>query len=403
MRVLILCNKSPWPPREGGPMAMNMFAEGLLENGHQVRVLAMNTNKYHVNPDEIPAGYRNDTRLELVDVDLSLRKRDALRCLITGKSYHIERFISRDFRDNLERILREEEFDIVQFEMIYMAPYLSLVRHLSGARCVLRAHNIENRIWERIALQEPRKFKRWYLRQLYRSLRRYEETVIRDFDGIVAITAQDSAWFREAVGRKPGLVPSLTHIPFGIDVEDYPYSYYPEKPTLFSIGAMNWIPNSEGIRWFLDNVWPDLHSAFPDLKYHIAGREMPGWMKETRLPGVVIEGEVPDARDFMSDHSIMIVPLFSGSGIRIKIIEGMASSRAVVSTSVGAEGISYTEGKDILIADSACDFFEGISNLLSNPDRIRKTGFAARETATTYYDRDYLINRLEAFYRSLGS
>ena len=130
MNILILCNKSPYPAREGGPMAINMIIEGLISANHQVRVLAMNTNKYSVNPDDIPSEYREKTGIELVDVDLTFNPVKAFINLFTGRSFHVERFISGAFSLKLKEILEKEQFDIIQFEMPFMSPYLELARKI---------------------------------------------------------------------------------------------------------------------------------------------------------------------------------------------------------------------------------------------------------------------------------
>ena len=124
---------------------------------------------------------------------------------------------------------------------------------------------------------------------------------------------------------------------------------------------MNWLPNKEGIKWFLDEVWPIIHQALPDLKIYLAGREMPSWLLELNLSNVKVIGEVPDAHEFIRSKSISIAPLLSGSGIRIKIIESMAMGKAVVATTIGAEGINYTTGKDIMIADTPEAFCEAVA------------------------------------------
>ena len=151
MNILLLCNKSPFPPSEGGPMAMNSIITGLVEAGHKVKVLAFNSDKFHVDIDSIPKEYRDKTRIEFVDIKLKINPFDALKNLFSDESYHVKRFISKEFKDRLIKILKKEKFDIVQIEMIYMAPYIETIRENSKATIVLRAHNIEHKIWERIA------------------------------------------------------------------------------------------------------------------------------------------------------------------------------------------------------------------------------------------------------------
>lgn len=384
-------------------MAMNMMVQGLLAAGHTVKVLAVNSFKYSIRAEDIPAAYAADTGIRLIDVDLRIRILPALLNLFTGKSYHIQRFISKAFRNELTQTLKSERFDIVQLETLFMAPYLDTIRRYSDAKVFLRAHNIEHLIWQRVAETTSNPLKRRYVRHLAHTLRRYELGVLTKFDGIIAITPTDAAFLRSAIPDDRQQTVPVTDIPFGIDLRDFPPSGIGQEfPSLYTIGAMNWIPNQEGIRWFLHEVWPDVHERFPGIKYYIAGREMPEWMRELKLPGVVVAGEVEDARQFIASKSIMIAPLFSGSGIRVKIIEGMAAGKAVVSTTIGAEGIRCTNREEILLANLPCEFFEMISVCASDRTLCQRIGANARRLVEQEYNQPVLIEKLVAFYQHVS-
>ncbi len=398
MNILLLCNKSPWPPKEGGPIAMNAMVTGLMEAGHLVKVLAINSNKYNIPEDSIPGEYRRRTRFETVYIDLSVKPWPAFLNLFTGRSYHVERFISEDFSSILISILKTEKFDIIQFETLFTTPYLPLIRKLSSAKLVLRAHNIEHLIWKRIAAKSRNPLKKLYLIHLWKTLRKYELEMLKQVDGIVSITGKDADSFGKMAPDTP-----VIGLPFGIDtgktVAVIPAARQPV--TLFHIGAMNWIPNQEGIRWFLQKVWPVLLKKYPDLKFHLAGREMPAWLKNLKMKGVVIDGEVPDAAIYMGNHSIMVVPLFSGSGIRIKIVEGMLAGKAIVTTAIGAEGIDCNNGENILIADNRDAFIEKIGLLLENPSLIPEFGGKAHQTVIRNHDNRQLMRKISDFYRDI--
>jgi polysaccharide biosynthesis protein PslH len=398
MNILLLCNKSPYPPKEGGPIAMNMVIEGLLAAGHKVKVVAVNSEKYHIRPSDIPDDYIQSTGIELIDVDLRIKPLKAFYNLFTGQSYHVERFRSKKFEIRLTEILQHEDFDIVQFEMLYMSLYLPLVKACSKAKTVLRAHNVEHLIWERIASATSNPLKRIYIRHLSATLKKYELSVVNQFDGLAAISEPDMNFFIRSGCRIP-----VTDITFGINPDAIrEQEVIPDFPSLFSIGAMNWMPNQEGIKWFLENVWPDVHDQYPALKYYIAGREMPVWLTNSGYPNVEVVGEVEDALQFMLSKGVMIVPLFSGSGIRIKIIEAMAAGKAIISTAIGAEGIHYNHGENIMIAEGPCEFFEMISVCVENQDLCKKIGDNAREVISLYHNRDQIITKLIRFYHRIG-
>jgi glycosyltransferase involved in cell wall biosynthesis len=396
LNILFICNKSPWPPREGGPIAMFNLIDGLTSAGHKAKVLAVNTNKYTVDLNEIPKEIKSKTGIELVYIDLSVKLLPALRNMILNKSYHVERFKSTDFEQKLIEILQENEFDIVQFELVYMSPYIETIRKYSKAKIVLRAHNIEHLIWQRIAEGTKNIIKKFYVNLLVNTLQNYELSILDKYDGIIPITSPDAEFFK-AHSSKPVLPVS-----FGINFEKFKISNSQEiENAVFHIGAMNWMPNNEGIKWFLKEVLPLLNKHLPDIKIYLAGREMPYWLKNLKIENVVVAGEVPDALEFISSKSISIAPLLSGSGIRVKIIESMAMGKAVVSTSIGAEGINYTDGENILIADSPEDFCEAIATLYKNPEKANKLGNNAQKLVTEYHSTTKIIEELVSFYRRI--
>lgn len=396
MKVLFLCNKSPWPALEGGSIAMFNLIKGLLNAGHQVKVLAVNSEKFHVDTAAIPADFKQQTAIELVHLDLNIKIADAFFNLFSGRSYHVERFISADFGRKLTEILQKSHFDIVQLESIFMMPYIDIIRSHSKAIVVMRAHNIEHLIWKRIADKTTNVFKRWYLRHLTRTLKAYELKVLSQADGIAAITRKDAGFFRRITSTP------VVDIPFGIDVKHVENEEVAEKePGFFHIGAMNWMPNEEGMRWFLEKAWPLIHENFPDLKLYLAGRYMPQWIEKGNFPNVVVEGEVPDATAFVRKHDVAIVPLLSGSGIRIKIIEAMAQAKAVITTEVGAEGIMYKDRENILIAATPEDFLKCAAMYVENPSHFEQIGQNARQLVEEVYDNAKITERLLLFYDAL--
>jgi polysaccharide biosynthesis protein PslH len=393
MKILMLCNKSPWPAIEGGPMAMNNMAEGLIQAGHQVKILAVNSFKYNIDPKQIPEDYRLKTGIELEYLNLSINPIHAFLNLFTGKSYHVERFISPKFRKKLISLLLTDTYDIIQLETLFMAPYLPEIRKYSRAKVVLRAHNVEHLIWERIARSTTNPLKRKYLKHLSGTLEKYELDALNRFDGIASITKKDAAFFIEN-SHTP-----VIDIPYGINPAEFEtQAELQDFPSLYHIGAMNWMPNQEGTKWFLENVWPIINNNHPTLKCYLAGRYMPEWLTTDCKPNIEVVGEVPDAHSFIHAKSIGIVPLLSGSGIRIKIIESMALGKPVITTSVGAEGINYTHGQNILIADTAEEFAKAVSRCVGDKQFSLQLGRAARKLIEEEYNNRKIIERMTSFY-----
>ena len=392
MKVLQLCNKPPYPPVDGGTMAMNSITQGLLSRDCEVKVLTVKTDKHPVREERIGDDYLRQTGLEAVYVDLSVKPLPALGAMMCGESYHVKRYINPDFAAKLRQILQAEEFDVVHVESIFLTPYVPLIRKHSNAKVLLRAHNVEHLIWKRVAQSCSNPFKRWYLKHLSLTLRAYELEHLNDYDGIVCITRNDAEYFKNNGCRKPVAV-----IPFGVQPEDMPH-VDPEPDSLFHIGAMDWLPNQESIRWLLDEIWPVVHREVPRAKLYLAGRKMPErWMK-AQIEGVSVVGEVPDAMYFIGSKKINVVPLLSGSGIRVKIIEAMSIGKTVVTTTVGAQGIDYIDGENILIADTPEEFARQIKRCLEDDAFCNRVGEAAARLVADQYDERKLAVQLIDFY-----
>lgn len=376
---------------------MNSIVTGLLEAGHTVKILAVNSDKYKIAEDDIPADYREKTGIEFVQLDLNVYFLPAIKNLIRKKSYHIQRFISKEFDQKLIQILEADSYDIVQLETLYMAPYIETIREHSKAQIVLRAHNIEHLIWERIAQKTKFFGKRWYINELARTLKKYELDSLNKVDGIAAITRKDAAFFRSMAA-----VPVID-IPYGVNPEEFkPKSEINGVPNMYYIGSMNWMPNEEGVKWFIDNLLDKIVERVPNFRWYIAGRSMPEWLTKLNHPNIEVVGEVDDAAEFVRDHDIALIPLLSGSGIRIKIIEAMALGKAVITTNIGAEGIAYTEYENMIVADNKAKFEEGIFRLVNNPKLAEDMGRKARELVESTYDNRKIINRLVLFYEQIN-
>ena len=375
---------------------MNSIVTGLLEAGHQVKILAVNSKKYNVTMDDIPEDYRQKTGIELIDVDLRVRPFKAFKNLFSKKSYHVERFISKTSINRLTEVLESDTYDVVQLETLFMTPYVETIRKHSKALVVLRAHNVEHLIWERIAKGTRFFLKRAYINHLARTLKNYELTAISQVDGIAAITRKDAAFFRKYSAT------TIIDIPYGVYPEEFTPNYeIDDKPSFYHIGSMNWIPNEEGIRWFIDNCLDEVTAKVPEFVFHLAGRNMPEWLKALKNPHVDVIGEVPNAKEFVANHDVAIVPLLSGSGIRIKIIESMAMGKAVITTMVGAEGILYEEDTNLIIAENKAQMAEAIRRINENPDRAVEIGKAARKLVEEVYDNRKLTERLLLFYSQI--
>jgi glycosyltransferase involved in cell wall biosynthesis len=398
MKILQICSKSPYPPREGGPIAMNNITQGLLKKGHTVKVLAINTPKYFINYNEIPEDYKRNTAYESIYIDTNIKISKAFFNFFSVKSYHVERFISKEFNSKIIQIISYDTFDIIQLESIFVAPYIDTIKKYSKAKIVLRTHNIEHLIWERITNNCRNPFKKLYLHHLQKTLKKFEFNVFNIVEGIASISQVDTDFIIKHTKRSI----LITTIPIGIELKKIKNTASErEFPGLFHLGSMDWIPNQEGVRWFLNNVWPSLSQEFPNLSLYLAGRNMPDWIKKTKINNIKVEGEIENAYQYMQSKSILIVPLLSGSGMRVKIIEGMACGDTVISTTIGAEGIMCTNNENILIADTANEFIQQIKKCVDSQLFCKKISNGGMELVKEKYNNDTITENLIQFYLHL--
>jgi glycosyltransferase involved in cell wall biosynthesis len=397
MKILQLCLKPPLPAHDGGCIAMNNITQGLLAAGHKVKILTIFTQKHDFLPEQIPPDYLEQTGIEGVFIDTRLNAVDAFSNFMTSDSYNISRFFSTDYDIKLTKILKKEHFDVIHLESLFMTPYVGTIRRYSKTPIVLRSHNLEFVIWEKIARGTKNVFRKIYLNYLTRKLRHYELSMLNEVSGIAAISEEDK---KRILGL--GINRRIETIPFGINLSDYPVSPVAQPElALFHLGAMDWGPNLEGILWFLNQIWPSIHQAFPDLKMYLAGRNMSEEIRKTSLPNVIMLGEVENAIEFMQSKAIMVVPLLSAGGIRVKIIEGLALGKTVISTTLGAEGLDCTDRKNIMLADRPEDWLKALRELMNQPELMQRLASEGRKHASEHFDNSVITNNLVNFYKEL--
>lgn len=391
MKILLLCKKFPYPLKDGESIAVHTLSLALSQLGCDVSLLAMNTSKHFYKQAQLPKEAAHFERVRTVPVDNRIKVGAAFLNLFSDESYHISRFVSPDFDQALKEMLRDEQYDVVQLETLYLAPYISTVRQYSQARVSMRAHNVEHEIWERISSHTSNGIKRWYLKHLTHKLRQFEVLALQQYDLLLPITERDLRYFRQLGFKKPAVV-----TPIGIRAEEFPEAreLCPSKPSISFIGSLDWMPNVEGLQWFIQKVWPHLHRRFPDLEFHIAGRNTPPSLLQLKKPNLFVHGEVPESAPFIDAHCLMVVPLLSGSGMRAKILEGMALGKVVLSTSIGLEGISGTHKKDVLVANTVDQFVDSVAYALASKDRLNEMAQQAQHFVFEAYESVNIAKRV---------
>lgn len=389
MKILQLCHKPPYPPVDGGCLAMKEMAEMMVEQGIALHILSINTQKHPGDANAVP----NKIPYHSITIDTSLQTGKALANLFGSGSYNIDRFYSEAMENKLKSLLETEQYDIVLLESLFVSPYIDCIQQHSKAKIVYRAHNVEYKLWEQFA-QTASFPKRTYMNFLARRMKVQEMKTLAAVDGLLCISEADEKLLQRdkiahaVIPMSYPIAPVKTTSPF--------------KASFFQLAAMDWFPNEEAVDWFVKDIWPIVASKAATAHCELAGRKMPERFLQLSNDRLKIYGEISHKEAFFAKHDIMIVPLRSGSGVRVKIIEGLASGKTIISTSMGAEGIACTHGKNILIADTAEDFAALMLQCLESPKWAKTIAANGQAFAREHFSRMHIGKQLLSFYKQYG-
>lgn len=398
MKILILTHRVPFPQNGGYPIVVCNTVRGLVNLGHDVSLVALNAKKNHHENTEEDKELLSKINYRAYRVDINVSILDVAINLFSKTSFNIDKYYDANFERLLIREVKKNQYDIIQFEGLFMSLYLEATRKHAKAKLIYRAHNIENQIWQRLSLQKSDPFKKSYLRMHAKRIKNYELQQLNNFDGIAVFTEQDKSTLLEYGTKIP-----IEILPVGINLDHYrPDFSKTEFPSLFFLGSLDWLPNREGIEWFLDTFYTDLTDGELRVRFYVAGNDIPERFDDYEVLGkIFIQGEVDDALEFVNSKSIMVVPLLSGGGMRVKIVEGMAMKKCIISTTLGAEGINFEDGVNILIANNRQEFYDAIMRCILDEDYCKAIGEKARELIEQQYDMNAVTKNLVAFYKSV--
>ncbi|MBO6517464.1 MAG: glycosyltransferase [Bacteroidia bacterium] len=397
MKILQVSNRVPYPLNEGGTIGIYNYTRGFAEQGCEVTLLAQAAKKHQINLMEARAELEKYCRFEVFPVDTDVRPWPALKNLFTNKSYNVERFYDAEFEKALIHELQNNTYDVIQIEGTFPALYSETIFKYKGdSKVVLRQHNVEFQIWDRLSRNSKNPLKKWYFGLLSRRLKAFEKLHLNQYAALVPVTHDDGELFKSMGCRIP-VFPS----PAGIDTTKWSPSANEDTNAIYHIGSLEWMPNVEALLWFLDEVWPHILDRNPAVTFHVAGKAMPDYIRSMKLTNVHMVGEVESATQFVEDKGITVVPLKSGSGIRLKILEAMSAGKTVISTTIGAQGIDYTQGLNILIADTAEEFADSVVRVVEDQtfNDVLKSG--GRKLIEDQYSNQSVVKRLVAFYSNL--
>ncbi len=399
MRILFVTPYLPSPARFGGQRRLEGLMRSLSKR-HELSVLAFNaTDPFTQQSLDATRGYCAEV-ITFPDMDfLDSRQKRLLqaRSILSVHSYeHLLLARRGEFLARLQELVDSGRFDIVQVEFAQMAAFRFSLAADRRYRTVLDEHNIEFDIVRRTAEAEVSAARRVYSAVDWRKLKREERSAWRRFDGVTVTSQRDAGELRALEPQT-----TLSVVPNGVDVDQFkPATSAPEANNLLFFGAMNYYPNQDGIRYFVEQVLPLIVARRPATKLWIVGPGSDG-LRSLQGPNIEVTGFVDEVEPYLDRASAVVVPLRLGGGTRLKIVEAMAKAKAIVSTKIGAEGIDVVHGEHALLADEPQDFAEQVERVLSDSALRTRLGNAARDLAVGRYSWPALVNSLEGFYDQL--
>lgn len=392
MRVLYLTNKPIYPLVDGGCKAMESFLQCMIENNWEVEHLCISTEKHPFSLSAYPNDLQKKIQIESVFVSTKIKISKAIYALIIGKSYTISRFQSTKISDKLKELLSVKTYELVILESLYSSGSINLLKNQTQLKIVVRTHNVEHKLWEEKSYKPYNPIKKWYFSILAKQLKKYEIETLKKVDGIAAISEQDEKIFKHLEIQTP-----IFTIPVALNQTEKRTDYSPS--TFFFIGSMNWQPNIEAVQFLLNTIFPLIQKEIPEARLLLAGSFMPQHLLEHKQNGVEILGFVEDLNHFFDSNGILLSPIQSGSGVRVKLIEAMNKGLPIISTSKGAEGIPL-EGQ-LIIEDNPNDFAQKAVKLYRDSNLRAELGSKASNFASKNYSTTTIAKSIREFVNTL--
>jgi len=311
----------------------------------------------------------------------------AARYVIDRVPYAVAKYRSAAFRQKVADLLAHERFDAIVCD--FLVPIVNMPALAEGTgrpATILFTHNVEAEIWRRHAENAVNAASRALLAQQWYRMRRLEGEALGRFDLVLSVSDADRRTFERLY---PGALRSPVHVvQTGVDTSYFtPTGAPPDRAHLVFTGSMDWLPNEDGMTYFCRDILPRVRRIEPDATLSIIGRSpTPAVKRLAEIAGVEVTGRVDDVRPHVARGAVYIVPLRIGGGTRLKIFEAMSMAKAVVSTTVGAEGLPVTAGRDIVIADEPARFAQAIVHLIRDESARRAIEAAARLLVVDHYD-----------------
>ena len=383
--ILIISNKAAFPTSDGGAVAIKSLCENLTSKNYQLDIVAIQKSQEQREKTMPITTKINEKITQIVFREkMNFNILEFIKSLFTTTSYQASRFYTKEIKYFIQKLIDKKKYKYVIFESIFSAVYLQKLKISKSSKLILRAHNVEHKIWQDLAKNNV--MKKMFFLFMSHQIKLMEETIPKHVDYIFTLSGSDEKYFSSIFPEK------IYNIPVTFNTNHAAAKKI--KNTIVHLGAMDWKPNVEGINWFMHEVLPLIKKMKHNIQIHIAGKGMPKKYFNYNDETTIVKGKIKNVKNYIMSKEIMFVPLFSGSGIRIKILEGMSFGLPIISTSKGAEGIPYTHLENIIIANTANEFCNAISLLIENKKLAKKIGTNGQLLIKKYFSKHFAINQL---------
>lgn len=379
MKILQVSPNFPFPPNDGGKIVIYNFYRHFKKTGNAIDFICINKNP--VSPEQREAFDPEKIPDPFYDRNISSYLR-VLKNVLLRRSALIYKFYSGRFMNIIMDKIAGGDYDIIHFESLHSVPYaLKVKRAFRDKKIVVRLHNIESQIVYRYFKVAKNPVLRLFFYNEFKMMKKLEGRLYREIKNTAFITEEDMkiALSENSSDLNPYVMTA------GVDIEHFANLEGNDLRSLLYLGSMDWKPNEDAVLWFIKNVFSNLLETCPDLKFYVVGKNPSERMKKQASSNIIVTGTVEDVRPYIEKSGICVIPLRVGGGMRVKILELMASGKPIITSTIGAEGIEYEPGKDLLIADTAEDFIREIKNLIGDKPKISSIGLNARQKVQTLY------------------
>ncbi|WP_281560883.1 glycosyltransferase [Thalassomonas sp. RHCl1] len=394
-KILFITTRLPYPTNEGHQIRTYNLLKRICPS-HQVHYLSLQRNDDDPSAVQHLEGMCQSVQVFPIPNEHSKIRfaKDLLQGFFTKTPFVVRKYFSQELARAIEEKLATEQFDLVHFDMLPLAQYGKL---LGNVPYVLNNHNVESLLLKRRAENADSLPEKIFFSNQGKSLHRFEADVCARAKETFVCSQIDADILQE-------LSPAakISVVENGVDTQFFsPGKQEQIENSLVFVGGMGWFPNKDGMIFFMDEVMPKILAKIPDAKLTLVGKSTGVQIPQDVKDNITVTGFVDDFRPIVASAAVYILPIRVGSGTRLKLLEAMAMGKAIVSTSVGAEGVNLNADENIIYADDASAFARGIIALLTDSEKNNRFGHSARELATSKYDWDIIANKLLSSYNTI--